>query len=132
MEPTPARAATTAYDIVGGAAIVRQIVERFYDLLEQDENYAALRRLHAPDLAPMRRSLADFLAAWLGGPKDWFENNPGKCMMSAHRDVAISSETAQQWSSAMTQAIGDCVDDPHFGAKLAEALSTLAMRMSPA
>ena len=61
-------ATTTAYETIGGASAVRAFVDRFYDLMEGEPAYAALRALHAPDLGPMRESLAGFLTAWLGGP----------------------------------------------------------------
>ena len=53
----------TPFDLIGGHPAIQRIVERFYDLMEQDPAYAELRALHAPDLSPMRRSLALFLAA---------------------------------------------------------------------
>lgn len=121
----------TPFDLVGGMPAVRQVVERFYDLLEQDEGYARLRALHAPDLAPMRQSLAGFLAAWLGGPRDWFEERPGRCMMSAHKDVTIDDGTAQEWADAMTRAIADSAIEPDLGRKMAAALGDLATRMAP-
>jgi hemoglobin len=122
--------ARTPYDLVGGMETVREFVDRFYDLLEQDDSYAALRALHAPDLAPMRTSLTGFLAAWLGGPRDWFEDHPGLCMMSAHRDVQMTPETGRQWADAMIRAIQGSSVEPALGAKMAHALGDLATRMA--
>jgi hemoglobin len=122
----------TAFDLVGGAPVVSQIVERFYDLMEQDPAFAELRQLHAPDLAPMRRSLTGFLTAWLGGPRDWFTDNPGKCMMSAHRDVSINQDTARQWVDAMSLAIKSVVPDANFADRMAEALGSMASSMARA
>ncbi len=125
-----ARQTNTPYDLVGGMHVIQQIVDRFYDLLEQNPDYAALRALHAPDLAPMRRSLSGFLAAWLGGPRDWFSENSGRCMMAAHRDVAMSAETGRQWAEAMACAITDATVEPQLGAKMADALGDLARSMA--
>ena len=122
-------ATQTAYDLVGGMPIVSRIVERFYDLMEQNPAFADLRQLHAPDLTPMRHSLTGFLAAWLGGPRDWFTDNPGKCMMSAHRDVSVSEETTRQWAEAMRLAIKSEVPDANFGDRMAEALGSMASSM---
>ena len=93
------------YDLVGGAVVVRNIVDRFYDLMDQEDAYRELRALHAPELGPMRVSLAGFLNAWLGGPRDWFDDHPGVCMMSAHARLPITGETADQWCDAMRRAI---------------------------
>ncbi|MDR2856622.1 MAG: group II truncated hemoglobin [Novosphingobium sp.] len=120
----------TPFDLVGGRDVVGQIVERFYDLLEQDPAYAELRALHAPDLAPMRKSLTGFLAAWLGGPRDWFDEHPGLCMMSAHRGVAMTPQVGRQWANAMSRAITESPVEPVLAAKMAEALSDLAIRMA--
>ncbi len=68
---------------------MQAIVDRFYDLMDNDPAYAELRAMHAPDLTRMRGELARFLAGWAGGPRDWFEDNPGRCMMSVHKPYAI-------------------------------------------
>jgi hemoglobin len=118
------------YEMVGGSEVVRQIVERFYDLLETDPQYGELRAMHATDLAPMRRSLSGFLTGWLGGPRDWFDQRPGACMMSMHRGMVINAATAWQWSDAMRRAVTTSVPDPIMGGKLAEALGSLAKGMA--
>jgi hemoglobin len=121
--------ARTPYDMIGGTAPIREIVDLFYDLMEEDPAYAELRALHAEDLAPMRASLTGFLAAWMGGPRDWFEQRPGKCLMSAHKGVTINPDTARQWAEAMGRAIENSSVDQQFGAKMAGALGDLALRM---
>ena len=78
----------------------------------------------------MRVSLTGFLAAWMGGPRDWFAERPGKCLMSAHNGVRVDPETARQWADVMARAIGKSSVDPEFGKKLAGALSDLALRMA--
>lgn len=119
----------TPYDLVGGAEVVRAIVDRFYDEMESDPAFAELRALHAPDLLPMRISLAGFLVAWLGGPRDWFTDNPGKCMMSVHKPIRIDGTTAAQWAEAMRRAIAASPVEPDLGGKMADALADLALNM---
>lgn len=96
------------YEQIGAADGIARVVGRFYDLMETDPAYAALRAMHAADLAPMRASLAGFLSGWAGGPRDWFDANPGKCMMSMHSGFTITRETAVQWVEAMERAFADC------------------------
>lgn len=119
----------TPFDMIGGASVVRQIVGRFYDLMDSERAYAALRAMHAEDLAPMRDSLAGFLNAWLGGPRDWFSDHPGVCVMSAHARLSIDAETAEQWMDAMRRAVAEAPIDPEFGSKMLEALSGMAQGM---
>lgn len=130
MEQASTLKPRTAYDLLGGNSAVRQVVDRFYDFMAGDPQYRELRALHAADLDPMRASLTGFLAAWLGGPKDWFEDHPGLCMMSAHRDVRITQETARQWADAMSRAVHDSPIDTEIAHKLAQALSATALGMA--
>lgn len=122
----------TPYDRLGGRDTLQRIVNRFYDLMDEDPAYAALRAMHAPDLAPMRASLAGFLTGWSGGPRDWFDANPGRCMMSVHKPYTISVDTAGQWAAAMGRAIHDTVGtgDPAIAKAMSEVLEQMAMGMA--
>jgi hemoglobin len=97
------------FDRLGGADPIARLVERFYELMDGDPAYAGLRAMHAPDLAPMVRSLTGFLIAWTGGPRDWFAQRPDACIMSAHGALpGLTRATADQWIDAMTRALTDC------------------------
>jgi hemoglobin len=115
---------------IGGADKVRAIVDRFYDLMDQDLAYAELRRMHEPDLGPMRDSLTGFLTAWLGGPRDWFEKRPGACVMSLHAHIEVSHETARQWIQAMSRALADEAVDPALRGRINEAFAHMAAGMA--
>ena len=121
----------TPFERLGGAVVLERIVERFYDLMESDQAYAELRAMHAADLAPMRRSLAGVLTAWSGGPRNWFVENPGKCMMSVHGGLPIDAQTAGQWSAAMQRAIADVAPGDRETAELfAGRLDQIARAMA--
>lgn len=128
---TPAETIATPFERVGGAGVMQAITDRFYDLMEQDPTYAELRAIHAADLAPMREALPLFLTGWAGGPRDWFERNPGKCMMSMHAPFPITRQTASQWAAAMTRAIEDtAVADRTMADTMAEVLTRMATNMA--
>ena len=122
---------TTPYERLGGREVLRELVDRFYDLMDQDPAYAALRAMHAPDLAPMRESLTGFLTGWSGGPRDWF--GAGKCVMGAHRSLAITGQTTGEWLDAMGRAVDDVLAprDPELAAALIDALRQMATAMGP-
>ena len=121
----------TPFERLGGRGVIEAIVDRFYDLMDADPAYAGLRAMHAADLAPMRESLSGFLVGWSGGPRDWFEANPGRCMMSVHRPMPITPELAAQWVDAMTRAIADAgPDDPEMCRAMGAALSQIARNMA--
>jgi hemoglobin len=130
VESAEVTAPATPFDLVGGRAGVRKIVDRFYDLMEADPEYEALRALHAADLSPMRDSLSDFLMAWLGGPRDWFVQRPGACIMSAHRQIRIDKAVASQWIAAMDCAIAEGPVPPALGTRMSEALAGMARAMA--
>jgi len=125
-ETTP----NTPFYKLGGHETFQAICERFYDLMDSDPAYAELRAMHAPDLAKMRGALALFLAGWAGGPRDWFEQNPGRCMMSVHKPYTISSEVAAQWAEAMQRAIADVApEEAQLAKAMGEVLGELATGM---
>ena len=116
---------------LGGYETMSAIVNRFYDLMETDPAYAELRAMHAPDLTRMRTSLVGFLAAWAGGPRDWFEQNPDKCMMSAHKPFTINKDVAGQWAEAMQRAIADVAPaDAELAKAMGDVLGEMARGMS--
>lgn len=126
----PQSAVVTPYDLLGGADGVARVVNRFYDLMESDPSFAGLRAMHAPDLTPMRASLAGFLTGWSGGPRTWFDQNPGKCMMSAHGALEIDRDRAAQWCDAMARALADCGVDTVLAGRLNEAFARMAGAMA--
>lgn len=120
------------FDRLGGRDAIARLVERFYDLMDGNPAYAALRAMHAPDLSPMRESLTDFLVAWSGGPRDWFEKRPGACIMSLHAALpGMAQETARQWIAAMSQAIDETEPgDADIRSQMIEMLTRMSYGMA--
>ncbi|WP_156839730.1 group II truncated hemoglobin [Novosphingobium aquimarinum] len=129
--PRQDRIPATPFYRLGGHATFQAITDRFYDLMESEPEFAELRAMHAADLGPMRESLPLFLAGWAGGPRDWFEANPGRCIMSVHKPFEMNKAVAAQWADAMTCAIAD-VDPqpPELASAMSGILADLARGMS--
>ena len=120
----------TPFYKLGGHDVMQAVVDRFYDLMESDPAYAELRAMHAPDLTPMRKGLTGFLTGWAGGPRDWFEANPGRCMASVHKPFTISADVAGQWAEAMRRAITDVAPaDENLAKAMAGVLEEMARGM---
>lgn len=120
------------FDRIGGREPIARMVNRFYDLMESEPDFAELRAMHAPDLTPMRESLTDFLMAWMGGPRDWFEKRPGACIMSAHRALdGMNFAAATQWVLAMQQAAKETIPgDPDFVDSMVSAFASMSKGMA--
>jgi len=56
----------TVYEIVGGQPFFDELVDRFYDAVEND---SLLRPMYPRDMGPSRKRLAGFLAQYWGGPR---------------------------------------------------------------
>lgn len=126
--PHTAPAPILPYDAIGGADAVTAIVARFYALMDEEPDYAPLRAMHAADLRPVAQGLDDFLTAWLGGPREaWMARNA--CIMSLHRDLAVTPEVAGQWVQAMARAIAA---QPGMDLALGEAMIARLTQMAHA
>jgi hemoglobin len=98
----------TPFEAIGGETGVRRLVDGFYDRMDHDPAFAALRAIHAADLGPMRARLADWLSGWMGGPKVYAVRHPGRpCIMSAHAPFRIDAVLADQWLACMQLALAD-------------------------
>jgi hemoglobin len=96
----------TPFEAIGGEAGVRALVDDFYDRMDQDPAFAALRAIHAQDLGPMRRRLSDWLTGWMGGPSVYAQRHPGRpCIMSAHAPFRIDAALADHWLACMRLAL---------------------------
>lgn len=126
---TDATTQPSLLDRAGGMPGLERLAHRFYDLMESEPAYSALRAMHTPSLDPMRHSLALFLAAWLGGPRDWFAERPGACIMSMHRALDVDRSTAGQWLHAMSRAMAETGIDPDLGQQMQSAFARMAGAM---
>jgi hemoglobin len=112
---------------LGGHEVFQAICNRFYDLMDEDPAYAKIRAMHAPNLSRIKVALAQFLAGWAGGPRDWDKQNPDRCMMGIHLPYLITNEIASQWADCMQRAIADVAPEP---TDLAQAMSETLAHMA--
>lgn len=107
--PSPSQdvetAAQTPYALLGGEAAVRTLVDRFYDLMDLEPQYAQLRALHAADLAHAREKLYFFLSGWLGGPSLYIERYGQPMLRARHLPFPIGIRERDQWLACMDQAM---------------------------
>ena len=96
-----------AFEALGGEPLVQSLVERFYDLMELDPAYAALRGVHGSDLTQARQKLTWFLCGWLGGPQHYTERFGHPRLRMRHMPYSIGILERDQWLACMDQAMGE-------------------------
>lgn len=94
-----------AFDLVGGEAGVRRLIDRFYDLMDLEPAYAGLRALHPTTLDGSRDKLFWFLCGWLGGPDHYVERFGHPRLRARHLPYAIGIAERDQWMACMAQAM---------------------------
>ena len=96
-----------AFEALGGEPQVEALVGRFYDLMELDPAYTALRAVHGPDLAQARQKLTWFLCGWLGGPQHYTERFGHPRLRMRHMPYTIGILERDQWLACMDQAMAE-------------------------
>lgn len=102
----------THYEKIGGEETIRRLVDRFYDLMDEDPDYYAIRKLHPQDLQGARDKLFMFLSGWTGGPQLYMEKFGHPRLRQRHMPFEIGEAERDQWMGCMMRAMDDVgVDD---------------------
>jgi len=142
-EPTPAPAASPAtppapsvasepaganphFTRLGGVAVIEQLVERFYALMDSLPEAATIRAMHGPNLAPVKEVLVRYLTEWTGGPQAYSAERGHPRLRRKHLPFAIGQAERDAWMLCMTQALDDVVADPELKNQLTRAFAKTA------
>ena len=117
---------TTAYELVGGEAAVRRLVDRFYDLMDLEPAYAELRALHPTTTEGSRDKLFWFLCGWLGGPSHYIDRFGHPMLRARHLPFAIGIKERDQWMACMKQAMAETGMDTALAERLAASFFNTA------
>ena len=96
------QAPPTVYEIVGGQRFFDELVDRFYDAVEDD---SLLRPMYPRDMGPSRRRLAGFLAQYWGGPPHYSEERGHPRLRMRHMPFAIGQAERDAWMEHMTASL---------------------------
>jgi len=118
---------------IGGEDKVKALVERFYDLMDLEPRYAALRAVHGTELDRARQHLFWFLCGWLGGPQHYTDRFGHPRLKMRHMPFPIGIRERDQWLACMDQAMAETSVPEELRARLKESFFGTAdwMRNTP-
>ncbi len=94
---------TTFFTEIGGMETIRQIVDRFYEGVENDP---VLRPMYPEeDLGPARERFTLFLAQYWGGPTTYSESRGHPRLRMRHAPFAVTPTAAQHWLTHFRAAL---------------------------
>ena len=123
----------TPFEWLGGEDKVKALVDRFYDLMDLEPAYTALRAAHGSALLKARQHLFWFLCGWLGGPQHYTERFGHPKLRLRHMPFVIGILERDQCLACMDNAMGETGVDEALRARLRESFFQTAdwMRNSP-
>lgn len=95
----------TPFEQLGGEAGVRALVDRFYDLMDLEADFAVIRALHPASLDGSREKLYGFLCGWLGGPDLYVQRHGHPRLRARHLPYPIGTRERDQWLACMAMAM---------------------------
>lgn len=101
----PTNTGQSPYELLGGEAVVRRLVDTFYDQMEEDPDFFGIRKLHPASLAASRDKLFMFLTGWLGGPPLYTSEFGHPRLRARHLPYAIGEAERDQWMACMAKAL---------------------------
>jgi hemoglobin len=119
----------TPYEVLGGDAKLRALVERFYQLMDTQPEYYAIRKLHPQDLSGSAEKLYLFLSGWLGGPPLYQQKFGQPFLRARHLPFAIGETERDLWLACMRQAMEEVQVEEGLRAALASAFAKTADHM---
>ncbi len=99
----------TVFDAVGGQQFFDDLVDRFYDAVEQD---ALLRPMYPANMQPSRARLVGFLAQYWGGPATYSEHRGHPRLRMRHLPFRIGEAERDAWLKHMQASLDSaCLAD---------------------
>lgn len=116
----------THFERIGGEAVIRQLVDRFYDVMDAEPLAAGIRALHPADLSGSRDKLFWFLVGWMGGPPLYIQRFGHPRLRARHLPFPIAERERDEWLWCMFKALDEVVPDVQLREQLAHSLAQTA------
>ena len=119
----------TPYELLGGEAGVRQLVHRFYELMDELPEAWEVRRLHPESLENSEQNLFEYLSGWFGGPTMFQLERGHPRLRMRHAPFAVSIVERDEWMLCMRLALAEQVPDEGFREALTLAFEQMAQHL---
>lgn len=120
---------STPYIMLGGEDRLRQLIHRFYEVMDTMPEAQGVRSLHPADLQSSEDKLFMFMSGWLGGPNLFVEKFGHPRLRARHLPFVIGKSERDQWMLCMVQAFEDVKIEEPLRSELLESLLNLADHM---
>ena len=117
------------FDLLGGEAGIRSLVDRFYDVMDEAEVAAGIRAMHPPDLSTSRENLFLFLVGWTGGPPLYVQKRGHPMLRARHLPFPIGQAEAEAWMFCMSRALDEHEMPDELREYLRERFTAVASHM---
>ena len=94
----------TPYEILGDDGI-KQLVNAFYDVMDELPLAADIRAMHTENLDNVKRMLTAYMTGWMGGPPIYQAIKGTVCLTDPHEPYRIGPKERDQWLACMDEAL---------------------------
>jgi len=95
------------FDLLGGEAVVVQLVDAFYRHMDTRTDASGIRAMHGRDLTSTKVVLVLYLCEWLGGPQAYSAKQGHPRLRMRHGGFAIGVAERDAWLACMQAALVD-------------------------
>src|SRR5215475_13248232 len=117
METGKQQSGMTDYERVGGGPAVKQVVDRFYELIMADDELVGFFK--DTEMAQLKRHQVLLISQVLGGPA----NYDGRDLQQAHAGMDIGRQDYLKVVSYLVQTMVEAGVDPAIIGRVGEALA---------
>src|SRR5215211_1280009 len=117
------------YEMIGGEAGLRSLVNRFYDVMDASPEAKKIRALHPESLDGSREKLFMFLSGWAGGPALYIQTYGHPRLRQRHMPFPIGKAEREEWLWCMDKALEETQIDPKLIEHLKKKFSEIANSM---
>ena len=103
--------AATPYELIGKEDGIKNLASAFYESMDELEEAAEVRQMHAKNLDLIKQKLFEYLNGWLGGPHLYKDKYGTICLTEPHQPYPIGEEQRDQWIACWELAL-EKVDAP--------------------